>query len=52
VTNRGSSPLFQIAVESARGAVLKCQPYRLPAAKYEAWSDVEVKFDPKEMFRG
>ncbi len=52
VTNRGSNPLFQVAVDSARRAVLKCQPYRLPVAKYDAWSEVEVKFDPKEMFRG
>jgi len=52
VTNRGGSPLFQVAVESATRAVLRCQPYRLPVSKYDAWSDVEVKFDPKEMFRG
>jgi hypothetical protein len=52
VTNRGSNPLFQVAVDSAQRAVLKCQPYRLPVSKYEAWSEVEVKFDPKEMFRG
>ena len=52
VVNRGSTALFQIAAESAMRAVRRCQPFRLPASKYEAWRDVEVKFDPNEMFRG
>jgi len=51
LVNRASSPLFQVAVESAKRAVLGCQPFRLPAAKYEAWQDVEVKFN-SEMFGG
>jgi hypothetical protein len=24
----------------------------MPVAKYEAWKDVEVTFDPRDMFRG
>ena len=52
VVNHGSTSLFQIAAESATRAVRRCQPFRLPAAKYEAWRDVEVKFDPNDMFRG
>jgi hypothetical protein len=24
----------------------------MPAAKYEAWKEVEVNFDPREMFGG
>jgi colicin import membrane protein len=50
--NRGSSPYFQVAAESAMRAVRRCAPYTLPAAKYELWKDVEVTFDPRDMFRG
>lgn len=52
VVNHGSNALFQIAAESATRAVRRCQPFRLPVSKYEAWRDVEVKFDPNDMFRG
>lgn len=51
--NQGSSnSLFQIAAESAMRAIKRCQPYKLPIAKYAIWRDVEVTFDPREMFRG
>jgi hypothetical protein len=50
VMNHESHPLFQIAAESAKRAVLACQPFRLPAAKYEAWQEVEVKFNSADMF--
>lgn len=50
--NRGDSPFFQVAAESALRAVRRCQPYKLPLAKYEAWKDVEINFDPREMYRG
>ena len=52
LVNRGSSPYFQVAAESAMRAVRRCQPYTLPAAKYEIWRDVEVTFDPRDMFGG
>jgi colicin import membrane protein len=52
VVNRDANALFQVAAESATRAIRRCQPFRLPAAKYEAWRDVEVKFDPNDMFRG
>lgn len=50
--NSGSHPIFRIAAESAMRAIRRCQPYRLPASKYEVWRDVEVTFDPRDMFRG
>jgi colicin import membrane protein len=50
--NNGSSPYFRVAAESAMRAVRRCQPYTLPAAKYEVWRDVEVTFDPRDMFGG
>ncbi len=43
----------QIAAESAIRAIRRCAPYTfMPAAKYESWKDVEVNFDPRELFRG
>lgn len=50
--NRGNSPYFQVAAESAMRAVRRCAPYTMPAAKYDVWKDVEVTFDPRDMFRG
>ena len=53
VQNHDSRPVFQSAAESALRAVRGCGPYNfLPIAKYEAWKDVEVNFDPRDMFRG
>lgn len=53
VTNHGSHPMFNIAAESALRAVRRCAPYSfMPAAKYDVWKDVEVNFDPRDMFRG
>lgn len=50
--NNGGSPYFRVAAESAMRAVRRCQPYTLPAAKYDVWRDVEVTFDPRDMFGG
>jgi colicin import membrane protein len=50
--NRGDSPYFRVAAEAAMRAVRRCAPYTLPAHKYEVWKDVEVTFDPRDMFRG
>lgn len=50
VSGGGSQGIERAAAESARRAVLACAPYNLPADKYEAWSDVIVHFDPRDMF--
>ncbi|MBN8919203.1 MAG: TonB C-terminal domain-containing protein [Rhizobiales bacterium] len=51
--SRTSSSYQQIAAESALRAIRRCAPYSfMPAAKYEAWKDVEVTFDPRDLFRG
>jgi colicin import membrane protein len=50
--NRGGHPFFQVAAESALRAIKRCQPYKLPIVKYDIWKDVEVTFDPRDMFRG
>jgi colicin import membrane protein len=50
---RVSAGYQQIAAESAIRAVRRCAPYTfMPAAKYESWKDVEVNFDPRDLFRG
>jgi colicin import membrane protein len=48
VTNSGSG-LFQIVAESLTRAIRRCAPYKLPIAKYDAWKDVDVSFDPRDM---
>ena len=46
----GLGPLYDVAADAARRAVLQCQPYRLPTSKYDAWKDVQVTFDPRDLF--
>lgn len=50
VAGGGGQGIERAAAESARRAVLACAPYSLPAEKYEAWADVIVHFDPRDMF--
>jgi hypothetical protein len=50
VAGGGGAGVERIAAEAARRAVLRCAPYNLPADKYDAWSDVLVHFDPRDMF--
>jgi outer membrane biosynthesis protein TonB len=49
---RGSSPYFQVFAESAMRAVQRCQPYTLPAAKYEVWKDIDLSFRLDDMYGG
>lgn len=47
------SQLGPALAESAKRALLQCQPYKmLKADHYDQWKDLEIKFDPKEMFGG
>ena len=50
VAGGGGSGIERAAADSARRAVIRCAPYTLPSDKYEAWSDVIVHFDPRDMF--
>ena len=52
ILSRGSGLAFLAAADAARRAVLRCQPYELPAGKYDAWRDIKVNFDPREMLGG
>lgn len=46
----GSASTRQTLAGSARRAVMRAQPYQLPAAKYDTWSKVVVNFDPSQLF--
>lgn len=52
VLNRGSSPFFRAAADSATRAIWQCQPYSLPVKKYELWRDMIINFDPQHMLAG
>lgn len=39
------------APESALTALRRCAPYELPPEKYDAWREVEIRFDPIDMYR-
>jgi len=52
VLTTGSGLAFLAAADSARRAVLRCQPYELPSDKYEAWRDINMNFDPRQMLGG
>ena len=43
---------YRSAAESALRAVLnkRCQPFKLPPAKYERWKTMTLTFNPSEMF--
>ncbi|PLX35846.1 MAG: cell envelope biogenesis protein TolA [Hyphomicrobiales bacterium] len=52
VLNSGSDPFFRAAADSARRAVLRCQPYQMPVEKFDAWNEINITFDPRELFGG
>jgi hypothetical protein len=41
---------FRSAAENAERAIRICSPFRLPAAKYEVWREITLRFNPREMF--
>jgi outer membrane biosynthesis protein TonB len=40
---------YRAAAESARRAVLLCQPLKLPPDKYSDWQEITFRFDPSQM---
>lgn len=53
VVSTGSSGFYMTARESAIRAIFRGQPFdMLSPAKYEAWKDIEITFDPRDMIRG
>lgn len=48
-----ASPFGPAMAESAKRAILGCQPFKmLRPENYELWKDIEITFDPKDMFGG
>jgi colicin import membrane protein len=48
-----ASPLGPAMAESAKRAILRCQPFKmLKPEHYEQWKDIEINFDPQQMLRG
>lgn len=53
VVSSGSSGFYMAARESAIRAIFRGQPFNmLNPAKYDAWKDIEITFDPRDMVRG
>jgi outer membrane biosynthesis protein TonB len=53
VLTSGHGQLFDTARDSAVRAVFRGQPFdMLKAEHYDVWKDIEVTFDPRDMFRG
>jgi outer membrane biosynthesis protein TonB len=53
VITHGSGQLFNTARDSAVRAVFRGQPFdMLKPEHYDTWKDIEVTFDPRDMFRG
>jgi colicin import membrane protein len=53
VLSHGQSTIYMAARDSAIRAVFRGQPFdMLRPEHYEQWKDVEITFDPRDMFRG
>ncbi len=44
-----SSEQIKLAFETARRALIRCQPYALPLDKYDSWKEMEIVFNPAKM---
>ena len=52
-SRRSASPFGPAMAESAKRAIMTCQPFTmLRPEHYEQWKDIEITFDPREMFGG
>ena len=45
----GNADYSRAFAETARRAVLRCSPLKLPANLFDLWKSVEINFDPKSM---
>jgi colicin import membrane protein len=52
VLTAGSSPMFVASRESALRAINRGQPFdMLRPENYEAWKNIEITFDPRDVFK-
>jgi outer membrane biosynthesis protein TonB len=53
VLTRGDGPLFEATRDSAVRAVLQAQPYdMLSQTTYDLWKELDINFNPREVFGG
>jgi hypothetical protein len=53
VLTRGHGPLFEATRDSAVRALLQAQPYSmLSLTTYDQWKEIDINFDPREVFGG
>ena len=53
VLNSGRSTVFQTARDNAIRALFQGQPFDMLSPKtYDLWKEIEITFDPRDMFRG
>ena len=46
----GGNSYTRAAAEAASRAIYQCQPYRLPADRYNLWREISpLRFDPRQM---
>lgn len=45
----GNADYSRAFAETARRAVLRCSPLKLPPKLYDMWKSVEINFDPESM---
>lgn len=46
-----NSGFFRAFSESTKRAILRCQPYNLPAASYAFWREQDITFNPRDLAR-
>jgi hypothetical protein len=46
-----NSGFFRAFTESTKRAILRCQPYALPADKFQFWQEQDIIFNPRDMVR-
>jgi hypothetical protein len=52
ILNSSTNATFQAAADRAMRAIRLCQPFDLPANKYNVWREIILNFNPKEMIQG
>jgi hypothetical protein len=53
VLSGGDGPLFEATRDSAVRALLQAQPYdMLSLTTYDQWKEIDINFDPKDVFGG
>ena len=44
-----NTTMNQLAIDTAIRAIKICAPYKMPINSYNAWKELEIMFDPREM---